>query len=207
MVHIALMGDPSIRQHVLMPARNAAAVTLSNAIRLDWERPLEDHLGFYIYRLNPSNGRYSRISPFLVTDTFFVDQGPLNGANYYMVRSVAMESGSGGTYLNLGQGVFCSALINLLSVGFLSFEDWSFDVFPNPAAGFFSVKISSSSPTPLKLRLKDLSGRICMEKSIMPDTPGDWAESVDASALTSGMYLLELSSGSFYRSKKIIVGL
>lgn len=207
MIHIALMGDPTVRQHVLKPARNATATTLTSSIRVEWERPLEDHLGFYIYRLNPANGRYSRISPFLLTDTFFVDMSPMNGANYYMVRSVALESSSGGSYYNLGQGVFCSALINLLSVGLTPGKEVSFKVFPNPAEDFFSVQITAPLPYPAMLRVKDLSGRTCLEKTIMPLHPGEWTERIDASNLSAGMYVVELSAGSYTATKKIIAGI
>jgi hypothetical protein len=204
MVHIGLMGDPTIRQHVLMPARNALATTLTSTIKLEWERPLEDHMGFYVYRLNPANGRYARISPFLVTDTFFVDASPYNGANYYMIRSVGLESASGGSYLNLGQGVFCSALINLLSVGLSLDDEFDFRVFPNPTAGFFNLTISAAFPASATLRLRDLSGRICMEKTIVPSMPGEWTERIDISALAAGMYVVELNYGTHLQTKKII---
>lgn len=206
MVHIALMGDPTLRQHVLMPARNATATTQVNSISLNWDRPQEGHDGFYVYRLNAATGRYSRISAFMVTDTFFVDASPVNGANYYMVRSLKLEDHSGGTYYNLGQGVFCSALINLMSVGILNDDEIEFKVFPNPADGFFSVKISTSFPGPPVLRIKDLSGRICIEKSIIQQTPGEWIERIDSGMLSKGMYVVELSCGSLSKSKKIIAG-
>jgi hypothetical protein len=123
-----------------------------------------------------------------------------------MVRSVKLENGSGGSYYNLGQGAFCSALINLLSVGMMNDEELQFKVFPNPAAGFFNISLQGAHQLPVTIRLRDLSGRLCLEKQCVSAQPGTFIETIDISKLSAGMYVLELLHGNQISTKKIIAG-
>lgn len=109
-VHIALMGDPSLRLHPVGPPMNVAAVNVNNGRDNDitWTASTDSILGYYVYQAANEKGPYWRISNSIVTDTMFLDSCPLAGDNYYMVRALKLQEGPSGTYYNLSQGAFAN---------------------------------------------------------------------------------------------------
>ncbi len=107
-VHIGLMGDPSLRLHVVAPAKNLAVTTINsdNDNLLAWTASADSVLGYWIYHSMNAKGPYTRISPAIVNDTTFTDSCPAAGANYYMLRAIVLQDGASGSYYNLSQGIF-----------------------------------------------------------------------------------------------------
>jgi hypothetical protein len=107
-VHIALMGDPTLRLHPVKPPTNLVARAGANQIALSWrasgEGPLE---GYLISRANSPLGRVVRLRGALVPGLSFVDRSATPGVSYtYLVRAVKRETTSSGSYLNPSQGAF-----------------------------------------------------------------------------------------------------
>ncbi len=106
-IHIALMGDPTLRMH---PVKPVAALTVSgtSALVLNWAASDDSGLlGYNVYRSASATGPFVRLNASPVTGTAFSDAPP-QGTYTYMVRAVKLESGSG-TYLNMSQGLFITA--------------------------------------------------------------------------------------------------
>ena len=107
---MALMGDPTLRMHVVgPPAMLRRTATNSGAqVRLDWDAsdPTNNVLGYYVYRAANSEGPYARISPGIISETSFVDASPASESEAYMVRAVKLQTSASGTYYNLSQGIF-----------------------------------------------------------------------------------------------------
>lgn len=108
-VHIALMGDPTLRLHVVAPPGNLTANALENgAIALNW-RPSPDAVyGYYVYRSDSPAGPFSRLTRSFLTTSSYTDTAAPGGAKVYMVRAVKLESSPSGTYYNPSQGIFAS---------------------------------------------------------------------------------------------------
>ncbi|MDW8157840.1 MAG: hypothetical protein RML72_03055, partial [Bacteroidia bacterium] len=108
-VHIALMGDPTLRMHIVPPPSNLV-VTATNNNRhatLNWQASSDPNvLGYYVYRYDTAQKKYVRISNNLITSTTFTDTLPYAGHNSYMVRAYKLEESASGTYYNLSQGIF-----------------------------------------------------------------------------------------------------
>jgi hypothetical protein len=111
-VHIALMGDPTLRMHPVSPPSGLLASPTGSQVALQWTASPETVLGYHVYRSTSTNGPFERRSGGLVTALSFTDSGVATGTYTYMVRAVKLESGSGGSYFNPSQGVF-----KTLSVG------------------------------------------------------------------------------------------
>ena len=106
-IHVALMGDPSLRLHSVAPPSQLLTVTnMAGEVELDWVASTETVGGYHIYGSTNIMGPYSRLNGSLITSTDFTDTAPATGTNYYMVRAQKLEDAAGGTYYNLSQGIF-----------------------------------------------------------------------------------------------------
>ncbi|NLF39677.1 tandem-95 repeat protein [bacterium] len=111
-VHIALMGDPTLRLYPVVPPRNARARSTASVIEVAWDAsPDTNVLGYYIYRGTSYSAAFERVAHALVTATSFTDDTVNAGEAWtYLVRGAKLESSPGGTFTNLSQGVFARAV-------------------------------------------------------------------------------------------------
>ncbi len=120
LVHVALMGDPTLRMHMVEPSTKITFIPGPDSIDLTWDEPMnEDIFGYNIYRADSLYGKFERLNDSVLTDTFFTDTIPLTGENWYMVRTVKLENTASGSYFNLSLGrvdsVFFSPAIPLVA--------------------------------------------------------------------------------------------
>jgi len=109
LVHIALMGDPTLRMHPVAPPSNFAATTGNGAVQLSWGASSDPAvLGYLLYRGPNPAGPFSRLTPALTTGTTYTDSAPPAGTNTYLLRAVKLELTPSGTYTNASQGLFLS---------------------------------------------------------------------------------------------------
>lgn len=109
MVHIALMGDPTLRLHPVAPVSGLSGGAASGAVNLTWAAsPDATIAGYHVYRANSANGPFTRLTSAPVAATAFADASPTSNATY-MVRAVKLESTPSGTYFNASQGMFYSS--------------------------------------------------------------------------------------------------
>jgi hypothetical protein len=121
----ALMGDPTLRMHVVAPPRNmAASPGAAGGVTLTWTASTDpDVVGYTVYR--KAGGNWTRVSGgSYVRATSFTDPAGSYGVDAYMVRAVKPEdTGYGGVskYYNASQGVF----VNTASPwGYWASSDW-----------------------------------------------------------------------------------
>ena len=107
-VHMSLMGDPSLRMHVVAPPANLVTSLSSGQVNLSWTASTASGLlGYNVYRAGSSSGPFIRLNNAYVTGTAFTDTNPPTGTRSYMVRAIKVEtSSSSGTYINASQGAF-----------------------------------------------------------------------------------------------------
>ncbi|HEV2394933.1 MAG TPA: glycoside hydrolase family 9 protein [Verrucomicrobiae bacterium] len=104
-IHIALMGDPTLRMHAVVPPSNIAATTNGSAVTLNWTASTDSVVGYHIYRASGTNNSFARLTTTPITGTTFTDSSA-SGASDYMVRAVKLETSSSGTYFNPSEGAF-----------------------------------------------------------------------------------------------------
>lgn len=110
-VHMALMGDPTLRAHIIAPVNNLVAVNIGGAARLTWAAPADSIAGYNVFRKNDTIRYYEKINSKIVTDNFFIDSCLIYPGSYtYMVRSVKLEKTNSGSYFNMSTGKTASVI-------------------------------------------------------------------------------------------------
>ena len=106
-VHVGMLGDPTLRMHIVCPVNSLqSAITANNSVLLAWKPADDSIIGYFVYKLDTLENKYNKITPSPVTDTYFEDTLPVAGNNYYMVRSIKLNQVASGSYYNLSQGIF-----------------------------------------------------------------------------------------------------
>lgn len=108
-VHVALMGDPTLRMHMVAPPSSFSAVPAPNgAVALSWAPSSDPVRGYYVYRAPSQSGPFSRLTRSFVTGNSYTDAAPPAGPKVYMVRAVVLATSSSGSYYNPSQGIFAT---------------------------------------------------------------------------------------------------
>ncbi|HXG47311.1 MAG TPA: C25 family cysteine peptidase, partial [Methylomirabilota bacterium] len=106
-IHIALMGDPTLRLHVVLPPQGLAAIQGASGVSLNWlASPDSNIVGYHVYRATSTAGPFTRLTGSPVSGTTFLDTSVLSGNHTYMVRAVKLETAASGSYHNASQGIF-----------------------------------------------------------------------------------------------------
>ncbi len=138
-VHIALMGDPTLRMHPVSPPRNLQCIrTEGNIAALSWQASTDPVKGYIVYGSTNLTGGYTRLNDGLLSSTNFTDT--TGNYNFYMVKAVKLETTGSGSYFNTSQGIFQSLQqpYQLRPMLFIS-EPVANSIFSSPA----KIKIST----------------------------------------------------------------
>ncbi len=117
-IHIALMGDPTLRMHTVSPPANVQCACEKHVARLHWEASPDEVVGYHVYRAKEANGPYTRLTASPIESNSFTDTDAAPGESY-MVRAVKLETSASGTYYNASQGIFfpASQAVTIASAG------------------------------------------------------------------------------------------
>ncbi|NQT93076.1 MAG: hypothetical protein HQ559_09960 [Lentisphaerae bacterium] len=104
-VHIALLGDPTLRMHRVMPPSDLRVRGSSRGVRLSWKASPEKVAGYHVYRADAECGPYERLTAVPVTARRLADPAG-TPKHFYQVRAVARQESPTGRYFNSSQGLF-----------------------------------------------------------------------------------------------------
>jgi hypothetical protein len=112
-VHVALMGDPTLRLHPIAPPESGTIGRTPggsvDSVALTWDAVTVDGLvGYHVYRAMDRNGPFARLTSNPVADLTYTDTSAPQEQLYYMVRAVALTESASGTYYNAGQALHYS---------------------------------------------------------------------------------------------------
>jgi PKD repeat protein len=112
-VHVALLGDPTLRMHYVAPPKELQATVADDKhVHLSWQSAEQPLAGYHIYRRSDTLAPWERVNEELVTDTVYSDFCLLAAGTYtYLVRSMALIGTPSGTYYNLSTGISTTATI------------------------------------------------------------------------------------------------
>lgn len=109
MVHIALMGDPTLRLNPVAPPSALTGASDAGQVHLNWTAsPDPQVLGYQIYRAGTTHGPFVRLTTSPIATTSFTDPAAPAGATY-LVRAEKLETTPSGSYFNASQGIFFTA--------------------------------------------------------------------------------------------------
>jgi hypothetical protein len=116
--HMALMGDPTLRIQMGLPASSLSTLVSANRIQLNWGASPNANAGYTIYRSSSLSGTFTRLNTIAVSGLSYTDSFPLIGNNVYMLRALRLETSASGSYYNLSQGIFDSIQFTFVSSNF-----------------------------------------------------------------------------------------
>src|SRR5579872_23180 len=90
LIHIALMGDPTLRMHPVSPINGLTATPDSSGVNLGWTASTDSVVGYHVYHAANPAGPFTRLTSSPVNGTSFTDAGGTSGT--YMVRAVKLET-------------------------------------------------------------------------------------------------------------------
>lgn len=105
-IHLGLMGDPTLRAHIVEPPRSFSATTSSGDVHLSWAASEDpDVTGYHLYRATSPEGPFELLTPSSLSGTSYTDATTIPEASYtYLVKTLKLEYVPGGSYHNLSIG-------------------------------------------------------------------------------------------------------
>lgn len=199
-VHVALMGDPSLRNQYIKPAQNINVTALATkGAQINWSiSPEPGVIGYYVYRSDSLYGHYQKISN-LVVGTSFKDTVGKSGLKYYMVRACKLETVAAGTYYNLSLGIKDTATIvspPAASIAQTQLNPAQIITYPNPCKAILQTLVQFNLPQNYQgsLVFRDLNGKIVLQKEYQ-FYGTQHTISTDIQHLSSGIYSIEILQG------------
>lgn len=207
-VHIALMGDPTLR---MLPFAGPTAwdtlFTVEDSIRLRWQAAPDTTIdGYFVYRAVHPDSQYIQLTPQPVQDTTWLDTLPIDGLNAYRVYAARLEETASARFWNLSPGLRDTISIDLDTLITQRQEPTAAlaaaRVFPNPSNGLISLRLPATPPQNANyvVRVFSTGGQ---ELARRPITGRSTTLHLDH--LPTGLYLLQLSAGEYSRSFRILI--
>lgn len=204
-VHIALMGDLSLRTDYVKPAinLNVTIPTTHGGATLNWTAsPDAGVIGYYVYRADSAYGYYKRLNSTIVTTTSYNDYTATTGLKYYMVRPVKLASTPSGGYYNLGIGITDTGTVIVSALDIAQVQtSVEVSVFPNPAENNLNVSVSVVAPCTATMYVLNTTGQVSdmVTKQL---NAGDNKYSLNIAAYAPGVYSLVIKAGEQQVVKK-----
>lgn len=196
-IPIGLMGDPTLRLHIIAPPSNVIATPQSNntKVSLNWTAsPDAENLGYYIYRSgNPLSNNYP-INSTPILGTSYTDNNPYQGTNYYFVKAVKLTVSASGSYYNLSQGIEASvANITGGQAYIKESKKNNLTIYPNPAKTSITLQFSEYTNSK-SIEIFNSQGQLVKSDELSLNT-NFISNSISLSELPSGIYFIK--SGIF----------
>ena len=202
--HVALMGDPTLRMHIVKPPKNLKVTGTSTKKHLIWNKSPDNIIGYNIYKSNYFWGNFTKITPKPITDTFYNDPISLTGTNIYIIRAVKLETSSSGTYFNMSQGIFDSTTFLLSDKSEPLDNHNQCRIYPNPSNGNINLEIGSLVHPNLTIEIFNQIGQSVIHEE--KTTTGNYYScNYDLSQFGKGLFLVRISVGNQSEIRKIII--
>ena len=200
-VHIALMGDPSLRLHAIKPPASLTTEILNDTVKimLTWQSsPDADY--YIVLRSGGYNSQYKMISGHIDRlQLSFVDANPNHGMNYYQVKAVKLELTPSGTYYNTSLAIADSAnSINPTGISQVSNKELATNIYPNPSEGLVLVAIENNEVEGT-ITCFDITGKLISTSQTV-----NGISRVDLQG-HSGVVIMQIKSGDLVTTKKVVI--
>lgn len=203
-IHIALMGDPTLRMHTVLPAASFTADSFAvKRVKLTWTPSTDNNVvGYHIYRAKSMYSTFGRITTSPITSaTNYTDADPNQGNNVYMIRAVKKETTPSGTYFNYSQGIFDSTFLTFpAGMEDLAARQLLFGVYPNPASNDVTIELENMNTYPALATFTNIMGQTIKTLTIENNQT-----TVDIAGLPTGMYFISIQCNGYSGTKKLLI--
>ncbi len=204
MIHVALMGDPTVRMHVVQPP---GALVLSHnklVVSLNWTASSEPGIsGYYVYRSAGLDQPFVNISNSIVTGTSFTDNNALHHKNFYMVRAVKLEQNSSGSYFNISQGSMDTLTTDNSGFAMSNNAIKNINVFPNPGNNLFHITWQGSEYSQGMMKVTDILGHELINLSLSDLTHAHTID-IDLGDYAKGVYMVKITNGKDVYVQRVV---
>ncbi len=108
-MHIALMGDPTVRLFRIAPPNNVIFSRNNGIINISWQYTDDDILGFEIYKSNSDMSAFELISNDYIKDKQFTYNEIIQDSNsIYIIKAVKNQNVVNGSFINRSIGAFAN---------------------------------------------------------------------------------------------------
>lgn len=192
-IHVALLGDPTLRIHTVAPASNLVLNTNGNrnSVELTWTASTENEMdGYFVYRSHTPEGKFKLLNTTPISATTYTDEAPYAGSNYYMVRTAKEVLNASGSYQNLSLGVRAEIKnIDGTPTNVQNYTQAIFKIYPTLAQNSLTLE---SITLGAEYKLLNAMGQTIQKATItMPKTQ------IDISRLTAGMYFIQVGTNTY----------
>ncbi len=200
MVHIALMGDPTLRiatRPVATLGTLTASTEFPNLINLSWVKPIGDVQAYMVYRRRAGERRWRQLTDQPITTTSYRDSLSNEGTLEYMVRCCALRQSASGTFYDMGKGRVASVITTGVAeagVHTTGTAAPNVSAAPNPASADLTVHVGLPIESTVDLSLVDLRGITVWNERLTGRAAGDHVVALDVSTLPAGSYTLVVRS-------------
>lgn len=164
---------------------------------------------YLIYREILATGAFELIANVPPTQTWYLDNSLTSLDDTLRKYSVAYELTTGCDVTRAARKGCTSntsgheRLIAGNSIDEIDAADYEVNLFPNPTSGVMYIKIDAMQVSTRKnmVAIKDISGRVLIQKEINPDK----LNVIDMSSLASGCYFVSTTINNHIKSKKILI--
>jgi len=202
-IHIALMGDPTLRLYPFDPASNVIVTPSGDrkSAKISWTASTDNLVsGYDIYVSTSKYGYYEKMNSTLITGTSFDQDKAYNGTNYYMVRAVMTETTKSGSFTNYSHGAIGSADNMVGETRSVDAVDYSsLKIYPNPSSGIVHIENPNFAPIKGRIEILGLTGELV--KSMELNKGSGHSIAIDLSMLTKGVYFVRIGN----TTKRIIL--
>jgi hypothetical protein len=205
LTHIALMGDLTLRMHIVTPPGESLSFSENGGdVTVSWTASADADLGYHVFRKEINAAFFERL-----TDT------PVNELNYtiecvdpdieyvYMVRALRLETSASGSYYNLSQGIKGNYTLQVACASGLSdIENISVTISPIPTDDLLHIQLAAPTAADFQLELRNINGQTVLLENIRAQQ----THTLSSVHLPVGMYLLVVrnESGDLI-SRKVVV--
>jgi len=204
-VHIALMGDPTLKMDIVAPPSNInLSIIGDDHIRVTWSASSESVAGYYVYHSTEEFGKYTRISPAIISIFTYTHTQPSYGVNYYMVKAVKLEQTPSGSYYNVSEGMAGSISYTPVSIDQVEYEQEVLLTSPNPVNDILNMKFMNFRSGLCFVSLNDPAGRIIKQFRITLNA-GETDYAIDRNSFNAGVYFLKVETDSGVITRRIIL--
>ncbi|MEO0778636.1 MAG: PKD domain-containing protein, partial [Bacteroidota bacterium] len=105
-IHIALMGDPTLRMYVTPAPQQLLISESERAVELQWTPPSEAVAGYHVFARPSSLDTFTRLTELpLTTPQFAYPCRPLGEDTEFMVRAIQLTTTASGSFYNWSPGL------------------------------------------------------------------------------------------------------
>jgi len=205
-IHIALMGDPTLRMHIVDPPKNLVADSIGNVtVKLSWSASDDPEIeGYNIYRSKNLHSDFEKINSSPVTTSTFIDNLSDDGKNIYMVRAVKLQKSASGTYYNLSQGIFDSVSTRWRTNIENQTTQKIVSVFPNPSNGNFTLFLKNFDSEYYTVTISNSVGQVVFTAENRCKNNIEY-QKLQLAHLENGIYFVEIKNLNKIILQKIII--